>query len=120
MIPPRLCSRRLLLGALSILCAIAPHAQASEPNYTHDANVIYGRKSGMALTMEVVRPKSNANGRGVVSVLSGGWYSSHPDNPASARSATLLDRGYTIFAVTHGSQPKFSIPEILEDMNRAV
>ena len=29
-------------------------------------------------------------------------------------------RGYTVFAVVHGCQPKFTIPEILEDMNRAV
>src|SRR5581483_2005706 len=32
----------------------------------------------------------------------------------------FLKRGYTVFAVVHGSQPKFSIPEILEDMHRAV
>ena len=32
----------------------------------------------------------------------------------------LLKRGYTVFAVVHGSQPKYTIPEILEDMNRAV
>jgi len=32
----------------------------------------------------------------------------------------LLAHGYTVFAVVHGSQPKFTIPEILEDMHRAV
>ena len=32
----------------------------------------------------------------------------------------LLKRGYTVFAVVHGSQPKYTIPEILEDINRAV
>jgi acetyl esterase/lipase len=32
----------------------------------------------------------------------------------------MTDRGYTVFAVVHGSQPKFTIPEILEDMHRAV
>ena len=32
----------------------------------------------------------------------------------------LLKRGYTVFAVVHGSQPRFTIPEILKDMNRAV
>ena len=34
--------------------------------------------------------------------------------------AVLLQRGYTVFAVVHGSQPKFTIPEILGDMHRAV
>jgi acetyl esterase/lipase len=32
----------------------------------------------------------------------------------------LMDHGYTVFAVVHGSQPKFTIPEITEDMHRAV
>lgn len=106
--------------ALALLCGLAASGCADEANYTHQGDVIYGRKYGMALTMEVFRPKGHANGLGVIYVLSGGWYSSHPDDPSSVRSATLLERGYTVFAVTHGSQPKFSIPEILEDMNRAV
>ena len=32
----------------------------------------------------------------------------------------LINRGYTVFEVVHGSQPKFTIPEVLEDMHRAV
>jgi acetyl esterase/lipase len=32
----------------------------------------------------------------------------------------LTDRGYTVFAVVHGSQPRFTVPEIIEDMHRAV
>jgi acetyl esterase/lipase len=32
----------------------------------------------------------------------------------------FLSRGYTTFAVVHGSQPRFQIPEIVEDVNRAV
>ena len=31
-----------------------------------------------------------------------------------------MRRGYTVFAVVHGSQPKYTIPEILLDMHRAV
>jgi len=32
----------------------------------------------------------------------------------------LLDRGYTVFAVVHGSQPRFTVPEIVADLNRAI
>src|SRR5205823_4416542 len=32
----------------------------------------------------------------------------------------FLDRGYVVFAVLHGSQPKYTIPEVLDDMHRAV
>jgi acetyl esterase/lipase len=32
----------------------------------------------------------------------------------------FLDRGYTVFAVVHGSQPRYAIPEIVKDIHRAV
>jgi acetyl esterase/lipase len=82
--------------------------------------LIYGRKYGLALTLNVFRPRENPNGLGIVFVISGGWFSTHEAAGALPRFNYLLDRGYTVFAVTHGSQPKFTIPEILEDMHRAV
>jgi acetyl esterase/lipase len=52
-------------------------------------------------------------------MVSGGFFSSHEAiNPAFYRA--LLDRGYTVFAVVHGSQPRFFIPEIEQDIHRAV
>lgn len=82
-------------------------------------DVIYGRKYGVALTMDVLTPKNNANGLGVIWAVSGGWVSSHA-SISPRMLAFLTDRGYTVFAVCHGCQPKFSIPEILQDMHRAV
>jgi acetyl esterase/lipase len=109
----------LLLVLVGGMVPLAPSAAADEPSYTRTEDVIYGRKYGTALTMDVLRPKKNANGLGVIWVVSGGWFSSH-DNIAPDFVGPLLDRGYTVFAVVHGSQPKFTIPEILQDMNRAV
>src|SRR6266446_6502332 len=71
------------------------------------------------LTMDVFVPKQNANGVGIVHVVSGGWFSSH-DAVNATVYREFLNRGYTVFAVVHGSQPKFTIPEILEDMHRAL
>jgi len=71
------------------------------------------------LTLDVITPRQNPNGAGVVLVISGGWFSSH-EGISSFFYMELLKRGYTVFAVVHGSQPKFTIPEILEDMHRAV
>src|SRR5260221_648613 len=79
-------------------------------------DVIYGRKFGVALTLDIIKPKENANGLGVISVISGGWFSSH-DNINPGNYSVFLQRGYTVFAVVHGSQPKFTLPEILQDMN---
>jgi acetyl esterase/lipase len=87
------------------------------------SEVIYGRKDGMALTMDVIAPKSKHNGAGVIVVVSGGWFSSH-DVIAPPFIETfggeLLRRGYTVFAVVHGSQPRYTILEILPDISRSV
>jgi len=93
---------------------------AAEPAFERTEDVIYGRKYGTALTLDVFRPKGPANGVGIVQVVSGGWFSSHEMAGVATRMAPLFERGYTVFAVVHGSQPKFAIPEILEDMHRAV
>src|SRR4051812_18776272 len=111
---------RALLLLVAALC-LAPIGRAQESkNFTRKADVIYGRKYGVALTLDVLTPKQNANGLGLVNVISGGWYSQHPADGGAVRIQSLLNRGYTIFSVVHGSQPKFSTPEIFEDMNRAV
>jgi acetyl esterase/lipase len=101
--------------------ARAPDAgtKAPEPTFNRREDVIYGRKYGTALTMDVFTPKEGANGAGVIWAVSGGWYSDH----SSIRVpliAEFLRRGYTVFAVVHGSQPRFTIPEVLDDMHRAV
>jgi acetyl esterase/lipase len=106
------------LFGIVLLGVLAPASLADEPTPSRTEDVIYGRKYGTALTMDILRPRKS-NGLGLIWVISGGWFSSH-DNISPEFVAPLLDRGYTVFAVVHGSQPKFTIPEILQDMNRAV
>lgn len=90
---------------------------AELPKFTRKSDVIYGRKYGTALTLDVITP-AKPNGAAVLWMISGGFFSDHRHiNPAFV--ALLLDRGYTVFAVVHGSQPKFTIPEIVEDIYRA-
>src|SRR3954453_5968887 len=110
-----------LLLALSLVPALPRPSVAADPPYTRDEDVIYGRKYGVALTMDVYKPKQGDNGLGVIQVVSGGWKSAHPAGAGgNGYVNALTTRGYTVFSVVHGSQPKFTIPEILEDMNRAV
>lgn len=93
--------------------------QDTRPAYDRKEDVIYGRKYGVALTLDVFTPKAKQNGAGVVYAVSGGWQSDHAAvNPAFYEE--FLRRGYVVFAVVHGSQPRFSIPEAIDDMNRAV
>ena len=105
-----------LLGVI-IGCALRLHAD--EPaSFKRTEDVVYGRKFGTALTMDVFQP-AQTNGVGILAIVSGGWFSSH-QMIAPAAYKPLLDRGYVVFAVVHGSQPKFTIPEITQDVQRAV
>jgi acetyl esterase/lipase len=103
-----------------VLLACSP-AFASEPDavFQRRKDVIYGRKDGTALTMDVFTPREKPNGRGVIWAVSGGWVSS-PDLIRPERFVDLVRRGYTVFAVVHGSQPRYAIPDILQDQHRAV
>ncbi len=105
--------------ALACLLLFLPTSHGDDPNWTWKEDVIYGRKHGVALTMDIFTPKQNANGAGIVMCVSGGWFSSKAAiNPTFFGEA--LNRGYTVFAVVHGGQPRFTIPEALDDMHRAM
>jgi acetyl esterase/lipase len=108
----------LLLASLFFAVA-APCFAQDAPAFDRKRDVIYGRKFGTALTMDVFTPKEKPNGAAVIVVVSGGWFS-NPDNINPNYCAPFLKRGYTVFAVVHGSQPKYTVPEIIEDMHRAV
>ena len=84
-------------------------------------DVAYGYKDGMAMTMDVLKPKRNANGAGIVWVMSGAWYSGHYTVEACVDfSELLLDKGFTIFVVYHPSGTKYLLPEIVNSMHRSV
>src|SRR5262249_46023270 len=114
---------RWFLFALTVtVCAPAVRA-ADLPEYDRASDVIYGRKYGTALTMDVITPKAKQNGAAVIVVVSGGWFSSHDNIDGAIKlgfGGEFLKRGYTVFAVVHGSQPKFNILEAIDDMHRAV
>ena len=109
--------KRVLFLGLLLLSVGWAWAQTNV-DFTRTEDVIYGRKFGTALTLDVFQPRP-ANGVGIILMVSGGWFSSHESINADYFRA-LLNRGYTVFAVVHGSQPKFVITEIVPDINRAV
>ena len=116
--------------AVSAACVVAPilvcvltgaaevSARASDVEVTPD--VVYGHKHGMALTFDVLRP-TDPNGAGVLRMESGGYFSRwRPTDASVERYRALLDQGFTVFVVRHGSRPKFVIPEMVSDVRRAV
>ena len=97
-------------------------AQTTSAKAARQSDVIYGRKFGVALTLEVFSPVSR-NGIGVVWVVSSGGVSSRAqtlEDSFERRIAPLLDRGYTVFAVIHGSAPIFNVQDQVTDVRRAL
>src|SRR5262245_29939600 len=86
-------------------------------------DVVYGRKFGMALTMDVWKP-GKQNGRGVIFMVSGAFQSGIDMVDSGFFGPVIfkpfLDRGHALFLVSHGAQPKFTVSEIVPDIHRAV
>ncbi len=83
-------------------------------------DVVYGHKHGMALTFDVFQPEGG-NHVGVLFMVSGGWFSRWaPPEQTMGLFKPLLDKGFTVFAVRHGSSPKYVVPEVVSDVRRSV
>jgi acetyl esterase/lipase len=141
--------RIALVAAVVVPLSLVSAQQPAAPAGVHHAavvttDVVYGHKAGMALTFDVYRPRT-PNGAAVISVLSAGWrsgwdslqqFQEQPDGSVRMLTAAviagapgvlpshsyvgLLDKGFTVFAVRHGSSPTFGMPDIVSDMRRAV
>ena len=121
----RLRSPVVLLALVACVClASAPvivdaQAPARQPSVTTD--VVYGHKDGLALTFDVHRP-SQPNGAGVIGIVSGGYQSSVEMGRliVDGYLAPLLNaKGFTVFAVRHGSSPRYPLSAIVADVRRA-
>lgn len=111
--------KRILLIIFPLL--FTSHLIAQEvPSFTYN-EVIYGRKDGLALTLFVLKPQKS-NGKGIVSLVSGGWNSSNSAAQDLYLKGTypFLNKGYTVFLTIHGSNPRFTIPDALQDIQRSV
>ncbi len=91
--------------------------------FDHQQDIVYGYKDGMALVLDAYIPEENKKGASVICVMSGGMRS----GPYWSHYAVydpiikgLIESGYVVFAVAHGSQPRYTIEEIRRDISRAV
>ena len=109
--------RSLAVALLLISTAGLIYAENGDSVVTE---VIYGHKDGMALSFDVFKPEK-PNGAGLLFMVSGGWVSRYAP-PAQYKSFfnAPLDAGFTIFAVRHGSSPRYKVPEAYSDVKRAL
>ena len=118
-----------LLAACWTAFSLTSASQAETPSPVIVPDVVYGHKAGMALTYDVVKP-AKPNGAAVLFMVSGGWVSGWSDPAPLVAGAMagkdrnafgmLLDRGFTLILVRHGSSPYFKVPDAVSDVRRAV
>ncbi|PCJ26263.1 MAG: peptidase S9 [SAR86 cluster bacterium] len=103
-----------------VFLLVSAFSTASFAGVNIDSDVVYGHKDGMALVYDVIKPE-NANGAAIVYMVSGGWYSrwAPPENRAP-QFADMLDAGFTVIPVHHGSAPRYYVPEAYADVSRAI
>jgi acetyl esterase/lipase len=108
--------RNIFTIILMLALDLCLHAQQKT---TRIYDVIYDHRDGLALVFDVIRPE-NQNNAAILNIVSGGWVS----RPAIAMSTEsyrhFTDKGYTVFVVTHCSQPRYNVPEIIAQVQRAI
>lgn len=83
------------------------------------SDVIYDHKDGLAFVFDVIIPEKQ-NGAAILNIFSGGWVS-WPASVISTESyKQYTDKGYTVFIISHCSQPRYNVPEIISEVQRAI
>ena len=110
---------RTAVAAIVLSGVIAAPAAAVEVEVLPD--LVYGHKDGLAMTLDVLKPKSGANGAAILYMVSGGWVSRWaPPAESVERFQFLLAKGFTMVVVRHGSSPRYHVPDAVSDVRRAV
>jgi len=117
---------RTVLGAVSLAAFLAIFNVSVAAQPAVETNVVFGTYSGLALLMDVYKP-ATSNGFGIVVINGSGWYRDLGyDAPVLKQSGEfgsatqkLVAAGYIAFVITHRASPRFHIPEITADVQRA-
>lgn len=112
--------RRLLGLAMLLLLAAAPAVPLHAQDVRTERDVVYGHVDGMATVYDVSVP-ADANGAGVIFVISGGFLSTLQQQEMIAPVVEpLLAAGFTVFHLRHPSTPRYMAPEIYEALRPGV
>jgi acetyl esterase/lipase len=117
--------RRLLRWSLRLLLALIVLGVVVvgagwwwfHPAFTVTKGIVYTKRNGHELTLDVVKP-AHPSGSGILVMVSGRW-KSDPRKFQLWLGASFLRQGHTLIAVSHLSQPEASVQEIVEDVHRA-
>lgn len=113
----RFLARLLLVLILLALVLFGAGWWYFHPSFTETRGIVYTKRNGHDLTLDVVRP-AHPNGIGILVMISGRW-KSDPKKFQPWLAASFLRQGHTVIAVNHLSQPEATIQETVEDVHRA-
>lgn len=104
------------------LCACST-LWAAEAPYTQTQNIVFHEVDGIGLLLDVFTPTGPSNGLAIVDVASGSWYSDRGkinDHKTAQMFDIFCGKGYTVFAVRPGSQPRFSPAEMAAHVKKGI
>jgi acetyl esterase/lipase len=117
----RVTRRAAMIGAAALLASSVLVGPATAGEVEVRPDLVYGHKDGLAMTLDVLKPTSGANGAAILYMVSGGWVSRWaPPKESAERFQFLLDKGFTMVVVRHGSSPRYHVPDAVSDVRRAV
>jgi acetyl esterase/lipase len=82
-------------------------------------DVVYDHKDGLAFVFDVIKPEKQ-NVAAILYILSGGWVSRAASTMNTESYEQFTDKGYTVFVISHCSQPRYNVSEIIEEVQRAI
>ncbi|HEY1870478.1 MAG TPA: alpha/beta hydrolase [Chitinophagaceae bacterium] len=111
---------KVFLSTAMVMLFLSLRAQTKNPG----EEIIYGRKDGVALTMLELKPDGKSNGKAIIRVMAGNWFSffewAESKDMIEVSKTLYTQRGYTVFEVVVASQPRYAIPDEINDLKRAI
>lgn len=109
--------KRCLIILIALICSI-PTARAGM-KVSRTSDIVYDHRDGLALVFDVIRPEKQ-NGAAILNIISGSWVSRAASTQSTESYKEYTDRGFTVFVVTHVSQPRYNVREIIGQFQRAI
>ncbi|MEQ1830638.1 MAG: alpha/beta hydrolase, partial [Pirellula sp.] len=102
----------------------APRVGAQDASkFAQVQDVVFAEVHGTGLLMDIFTPTGPANGRAIVDVASGAWYSDRGkirDHTLAQLYSTFCGRGYVVFAIRPGSKTRYTAIEMDHHIKLAI
>jgi acetyl esterase/lipase len=105
----------LLAGWVSLVRAENPETVESPRPFVQTKDLVFAEVHGTGLLMDVFQPTGDSNGKAIVDIASGAWFSDRGkirDHERAQVYDILCGRGYHVFAIRPGSRTKYTLKEM--------